>query len=135
MYVRWPQKAPFLIPPATPKVPFAPDGVPVIHPPPVTKSSPGQTGPPQVISACAEEITTFATPSTSTCSALTLISPVLPLAELFCSLMITRPIGKGIVWLGCPETTIDCPLITRSTISELPLTDAVPFWHSAVALA
>src|SRR2546425_10866331 len=39
-YVRWPHSPPFLIPPATPKFPFAPDGVPVIQPPPV--ANPGQ---------------------------------------------------------------------------------------------
>src|SRR5207245_21463 len=95
MQVRWAQNP---VPPATPKAPLAlaPDGV-GIHPPPVTKSAPGHTAPPQVISACAEEITTSATPKTSTCSALTVISPpFLPLAELDCSLMVTRPPGKDI---------------------------------------
>src|SRR5713101_2720247 len=95
MYVRWPQKAPFLIPPATPKFPLAPDGVPVIHPPPVTKSWHGGWVPRHVISAWADEITTSAIPSTTTCSALTVISPALPLAELVCSLITTLPFGRG----------------------------------------
>src|SRR5258706_12291429 len=79
IYVRWPQNPPFLIPPATPKLPFAPEGVPVIHPPPVTKSlSLLQAGAPwHTISAGAEEATTSATPSTGTGRALTVRSALL----------------------------------------------------------
>src|SRR5216684_1175495 len=48
------------MPPATPKLARAPDGVPVIHPPPVTKSPTGGVHAAQLMSACAEEITTSA---------------------------------------------------------------------------
>src|SRR5438105_198822 len=88
---RWPDSAPFLSPPATAKFALPPDGD-TIHPPPVTKSDPAHGGcgggPGQVMSACADAMTTSATPGTITCSALTVMSPG-PL--LFCSLMITSP--------------------------------------------
>src|SRR5207244_10113671 len=96
------------MPPPPPKFAFAPDGVPVIQPPPVTKSAGVQPGGgggggvgEQVMSACAEEMITSATPSTITCSALTVMSPEPPL----CSLMMTRPrpVGNVTVWLGIPE--------------------------------
>src|SRR6266516_6532136 len=117
MKVRWPQSAPCLSPPATAKFAFAPDG-PVIHPPPVTKSPLGQGGgPAHEMSACADAMTTSATPVTVTWSALTVMSPGPPV----CSLMTTWPwpLGKVIVWLGSPETTIAWPLITSSAISGL----------------
>src|SRR5260370_9752866 len=62
--------------------------------------------------------------------------PVLPLTELDCSLMITitPPTGRVIVWLGCPETTNGWPLMTRSAISELPLTAGPPVVQTAMAL-
>src|SRR2546425_2348488 len=97
MYVRWPQNCLCLSPPATPKLALAPEGVPVIQPPPVAKSAPVQPGGGgagagwQVISACAEETITSATPGTMTWSALTVMSPA-PL--LVCSLMITSPTGN-----------------------------------------
>src|SRR5258706_9069700 len=79
IYVRWPQNPPFLIPPATPKLPFAPEGVPAIHPPPVTKSlSLLQAGAPwHTISACPEETTPSAPPSTITGRAFTEIYALL----------------------------------------------------------
>src|SRR5882672_12575506 len=110
MYVRWPQNPPFLIPPATPKVPLAPDGA-VIHPPPVMKSLlESQAGAGQLwMSACADEMTTSATPGNTTCSAFTVMSPS-PVVS--CSLMTTfPPAGNGIVSFGVPATTMDCPLI------------------------
>src|SRR5947209_3554188 len=93
MYIKWPQNAPFFMPPATAKFALAPEGN-VIHPPPVTKSEPEQagTGPGQVMSACADETTTSATPVTTTCNALTVMSPG---PELDCSLMTTLPAPSG----------------------------------------
>src|SRR6266481_4987234 len=45
MNSRWPQRVPSsLIPPPTPKLPLAPDWVPVMNPPPVTNSLPGDIG-------------------------------------------------------------------------------------------
>src|SRR6266446_943436 len=137
MYVRWPQNAPCLIPPATPKLALAPEGVPVIQPPPVTKSAPavqpgGGGAGWQVISACAEETITSAAPRTLTWSALTVMSPA-PL--LVCSLMITSPTGKGTVWLGAPEIVMDWPFTDSVAISELPLAVAPPSLQTAVARA
>src|SRR5437773_6151044 len=133
MQVRWRQSAPCLSPPATAKFAFAPDG-PVIHPPPVTKSPLGQGGgPAHEMSACADAMTTSATPVTVTWSALTVMSPGPPV----CSLMTTWPwpLGKVIVWLGSPETTIAWPLITSSAISELPLAVGPALVHCASARA
>ena len=89
----------------------------------------------QVTSVWAEEITTSAIPLTTTWRALTVMSPFLPLGELCCSLMTTWPSGKVMAWLGCPETTIVCPLMSRLTMSELPLTEGPPGVHMAIALA
>src|ERR1051325_5180028 len=135
MYVRWPQSAPFFTPPATPNVPFAPDGVPVIQPPPVTKSRElSQLGwPAHSMSACADETTTSATPVTMTCSAFTVMLP----GPAVCSFTITRPApsGRNTVWLGAPETAIDWPLMTRSATCDEPLVCAVPLTHRASARA
>src|SRR5258708_6102644 len=60
--------------------------------------------------------------------------PVLPWSELDCSLMMTSPTGRVIVWLGCPETAIVWPLMTSSAISELPLTAGPPVVQTAMAL-
>src|SRR5260370_32996549 len=62
--------------------------------------------------------------------------PVLPLTEFDCSLMITitPPTGRVIVWLGCPETANGGPVMTRSAISELPLTAGPPVVQTAMAL-
>src|SRR5216684_2222512 len=60
--------------------------------------------------------------------------PVLPLTELDCSLMMTSPTGRVIVWLGWPETAIVWPFMTRSAISELPLTAGPPVVQTAMAL-
>src|SRR5713226_1969191 len=130
-----PQNAPFLIPPATPKFPRAPEGV-LIQPPPVTKSPPGHRGGPvQVTSACADEITTSATPSMTTCRAFTVMSADLLSTELCCSLMIRRPSGREMVWLGCPLTVTPCPLIIRPTISEVPFAVGPELVQAAVARA
>src|SRR2546422_7905104 len=137
MKSRWPHSAPFLNPPATAKLPLAPDGVPVIHPPPVAKSGQegggGGSGCGQPMSACADDTTTSATPLTTTWSALTVISP----GAVVCSLMTTCPcpFGSKMVWLGCPLTTIDALLIVSSAISELPLVVAPPSVHRASARA
>src|SRR5260370_20219031 len=62
--------------------------------------------------------------------------PVLPLTELDCSLMITitPSTGRVIVWLGCRETANGWPLMTRSAITELPLTAGPPVVQTAMAL-
>src|SRR5258708_5952803 len=120
----------FLRPPAPAKLPRAPEGVPVIHPPPVTKSPPPQTVWLQVMSAWADETTTSARTLdglsgsvTNTCRALTVIEPVFPLDAAVCSLMITVTFNKVTVWLGEPETTIGTPCTFKFTSSELPLSD------------
>src|SRR5256885_13835068 len=125
------------MPPATAKLPFACDGVTVIHPPPVT--NPGQPGGGggggavgQPISACADETTTSAMSLTTTCSALTVMSPA---PGLCCSLMTTRPFGSAIVWFGSPLTTTVWALIVSSAISELPLVEGEPPGQRASARA
>src|SRR5436309_3488365 len=125
------------MPPATAKLPLAPDVVPVIHPPPVT--NPGQPGggggggaAGQPISACADETTTSATPVTTTCSALTVMAPA---PSLRCSLMTTLAVGSVIVWFVSPLTATVWELMVSSAISELPLADAVPSVHRASARA
>src|SRR3989442_16026314 len=136
MYVRWPQNAPCLIPPATPKFALVWDGVPVIQPPPVAKSAPVQPGGGgagwQVMSACAEEMITSATPSTLTWRALTVMSPA---PALVCSLMTTLPFGNVTVWFGVPSIAIVCPFTDRRAISELPLAVAPASVHLAGARA
>src|SRR5947209_17961913 len=95
MYIKWPQSAPSFMPPATAKFALAPgSNGDVIHPPPVTKSEPEHagTGPGQVMSACADETTTSATPLTTTCNALTVMSPG---PGFDCSLMTTLPAPSG----------------------------------------
>src|SRR6266480_4681010 len=109
MYARWPQNCPCLIPPATPKLALAPEGVPVIQPPPVTKSAPavqpgGAGAGWQVISACAEET-------------------------------ITSPTTKGTLWLGAPETVTVWPFTDSAVMSELPLAVAPPSLQTAAARA
>src|ERR1051325_3342244 len=125
------------MPPATPKFPFALDGVPVIQPPPVTKSLPAQPdgggAGRQLMFACAEEMMTSATPGTVTCRALTVMSPG---PALVCSLMTTPPPpGNGTVWLGAPETSIVRPFTDRAAMSELPCAVAPWSVHIAVARA
>src|SRR6266480_477795 len=137
MYARWPQNCPCLIPPATPKLALAPEGVPVIQPPPVTESAPavqpgGAGAGWQVISACAEETITSATPGTMIWSALTVMSPA-PL--LVCSLIITSPTTKGTLWLGSPETVTVWPFTDSAVMSELPLAVAPPSLQTAAARA
>src|SRR5438034_3101868 len=117
------------------KLPLAPDGA-MIHPPPVTKSGQeaggGGNGCGQPMSACADDITTSATPGTMTWSALTVIAPG---GAVSCSLITTCPFGSGIVWLGCPLTTMVWLLMVSSAISELPLVVAPPPVHRASAWA
>src|SRR5258708_37878599 len=95
MYIKWPQNAPFLMPPATAKFALAPGSEgEAIHPPPVPKSEPEHDGggPAQVMSACADEATISATPVTTTCNALTEISPG---PALDSSLTMTLPPPSG----------------------------------------
>src|SRR5437879_3703781 len=118
------------MPPATAKSALEPDAG--MTPPPVTKSPlPEQFPPPQVMSACAEETMMSATPGTVTCSAFTVIVLLDPL----CSLITSVPMGTVTVWLGEPDTLIDCPLTMSPRISEEPDTDACPPLHLAVARA
>src|SRR6266851_2400462 len=120
------------MPPATPKLARDPDGVPVIHPPPVTKSPTGGVHAPHEMSAWDEEMTTSASvgpPRGSkavTCSALTVMLAWLPLAEPDCSLIMTFKNGRLTIWLGWPVTVIGSPLMTSPASSELPLALAVP---------
>src|SRR5207248_3119848 len=60
-----------------------------------------------------------------------------PVLLLFCSLIMTWPApnGSATVWFGSPLTTIDWPLMVSPTSSELPLADAPPGPHTAVARA
>src|SRR6266446_7242561 len=125
------------MPPATPKLAFAPDGVPVIQPPPVRKSEQldGDGGggdepgggtvvlPPQVTPANAELITRSAAPSMITCSALTVRSAESAVCNAVCSLMIRRPFGSQMVWFTSPDTLIACPFTTSPSIWELPPSD------------
>src|SRR2546422_9839947 len=82
------------MPPATPKLARPPDD-PVIQPPPVTKSPTGLEHAAHAMSACEDEITTSASggppngSETVTCSALTVISARLPIADAARSVMIT----------------------------------------------
>src|SRR2546428_11723583 len=101
------------MPPATAKLARAPDGDgPVIQPPPVTKSPIGLEHAAHAMSACEDEITTSASggppngSETLTCSALTVISARLPIADADCSLMITVTGPTVSVWFGLPLTVI-----------------------------
>src|SRR6266446_5860358 len=125
------------MPPATPKLAFAPDGVPVIQPPPVRKSEQldGDGGggdepgggtvvlPPQVTPANAELITRSAAPSMITCSALIVMSAESAVCTAVCSLMIKWPFERQIGWFASPDTLIACPFTTSPAIWELPPSD------------
>src|SRR6185369_11383141 len=114
------------------KLAFAPEGVPVIHPPPVAKSP--QTGlisGPQAIPAADEPNTTF-TPAhgITTCKALTAIPSVVtvcPLAVALafpasCSLITTNPPPVSMTnWFACPVTLTGSPLMTSPLIWVEPL--------------
>src|SRR5713101_3880858 len=119
MYSRWPHSPPFFIPPATPKLALAP--ALVIHPPPVTKSlAVLQLGAPQVTSASAEEMMTFATLGMTTCSALTVRSAG---PWFFCSLM-TRLASSELPEVAGPfdvQTAI-AEAMRKSAEMELPPT-------------
>src|SRR5437879_12725958 len=98
------------MPPATPKLAFAPEGVPVIQPPPVTKSHGG--APPdgvgvteaQVIPDVDDAKITF-TPAniSTTCKALTVMTP----NPALCSLMMRYPpSARNTNWFAAPVTAI-----------------------------
>src|SRR5712692_9333753 len=74
-------------------------------------------------------MTTSATPLTTTWRALTVMLP----GELACSLITISPLGMGIVCFGAPLTFTLCQFTTRPAISELPLVEAVPPLHEALA--
>src|SRR5437867_3548171 len=119
------------MPPATPKLAFAPEGVPVIQPPPVKKSH-GAAPPDGVddteahpIPDVAEAKITFTPANISTmCNALTVITP----KPALCSLMITYPpSARNTNWFAAPVTAIAWPLMTRPvTWTTAPLTVATP---------
>src|SRR2546428_13756337 len=103
------------MPPATAKLARAPDG-PLIQPPPVTKSPSGLEHPAHVMSACEDEITTSASggpPSTGlatvTCSAFTVMSARLPLADADCSLIINATGPTVSLRFRSPLTVIALP--------------------------
>src|SRR6266540_1766414 len=146
LYSRWPQKAPFLTPPATPKFAWAP--LWTLNPPPVTKSHgtsfvvqaparPAARSRPDVmrsgrylrmalprgmpvvaygIAALADATMTSATPLMIRCSALT---PA-PFAPVCCSLRMTEPQTIGMVWFRAPLTDTGVPLMDSPSISESP---------------
>src|SRR5437773_1204613 len=100
---------------------------------PVTKSPSGPEHPAHVMSACEDEITTSASggpPSTGlatvTCSAFTVMSARLPLADADCSLIITVTGPTVSLWFGSPLTVIALPSTISPATSELPLALALP---------
>src|SRR5437867_5298855 len=127
------------MPPATPKLAFAPEGVPTIHPPPVTKPQDGgEAGGavvtnPQITPIVDEPKTRF-TPAiaSTTCKALTVILP----APASCSLMITKPPSdRNTIWFAAPVTATAWPLITSESISLCPLVVPPKATQTACALA
>src|SRR5206468_12226801 len=86
----------------------------------------------QVMSACAEEMITSATPSTLTWRALTVMSPE---PALVCSLITTLPVpfGSRTVWFGVPSTCIPCPFPDRRAMCDLLLALAPPSVHIGLA--
>src|SRR6266540_2317020 len=122
------------MPPATPKLALAPDGVPVIHPPPVTKLHGGGLLPAgggllgQVMAANDEPTTTSApAQGTMRCNALT----VIPATPANCSLIITKPpLDRITNWFACPVTAMAWPLIT-SPVTSTAATSAAPFGQGA----
>src|SRR5436309_8053583 len=105
------------MPPVTPKFALAPEGVPVIHPPPVTKShslggglvAPPLLALPHVIPADDEPKTRFTPALVMTCKALTVMSAVVVVCETNCSLMITKLPFTNTFWLTCPLTAMVWP--------------------------
>jgi len=63
---------------------------------------------------------------TMMCSAVTVMSAVLPMMLLVCSLITIDPMpsGSGTTWFGAPLTTMAMPFTTRPTTVEDPLADA-----------
>src|SRR5258708_4024433 len=115
------------MPPATPKFALAPEGVPVIQPPPVRKSQAEEglvtvPGVPQVIPAEAEANTTSTPASASiTCKALTVIVELVAI----CSLMISQPpSARKTNWFAAPLAATAWPLMARPVIWTSPLTVA-----------
>src|SRR5438552_3434400 len=125
------------MPPATPKLALAPDGVPVIQPPPVTKSLHGDGwggGLPQVIPADDEPKIRFSPVFVIMCKALTVMSAVVEVCETTCSLMITVLPFTTTVWFACPVTAILCPSMTSPLTWTCPLAAAPVEEQVAVAL-
>ena len=70
------------------------------------------------------EATTMSMLGPLTCSALTVIDPLVPLGELVCSLtMRLMPPGNEMARLGL-DTRMDWPAATKPTNSAFPLTEA-----------
>src|SRR5947207_4832352 len=109
--------------PATPKLALAPMGVPVIHPPPVTKSLQGGVEPlstPHVIPADAEPKIRFTPVLVMICKALTVMSALPPVCETACSLMITMLPSTKTTWFAAPLTVTLWPSMIRPSISDSP---------------
>src|SRR5438552_17234176 len=87
----------------------------------------------QVMSDWAEA-TTMSMLGPVTCSALTVIDPLVPPDELVCWLMMTLiPPGREIDKFGF-ETRIDCPATVNPTNCAFPLVAARPLLHVALEL-
>src|ERR1051325_4421305 len=113
------------MPPPTPKLPFAPEGVPVIQPPPVTKSLQEAGGfglQSEQLPALHEPKITSAPRQGRKCTALQVIVTALADWETICSLMITVPPPANVtVWFGWPLTAMLWPFTTKPLISAAPL--------------
>ena len=116
------------MPPATPKLALSPDGVPVIQPPPVTKShggiSPGAGGElvtnPHMTPIVDAPKTTFTPANASmTCRALTVMTP----APAICSFRITKPPSeRNTIWFAASVTATAWPLMASAWTWLCPLT-------------
>src|ERR1043166_6130164 len=107
------------MPPPTPKLPFAPEGVPVIQPPPVTKSLQEGGGfglHSEQLPAVHEPKITSAPRQGRKCTALQVIVTVLPVWETICSLMIAvPPPANATIWFACPVTAMLWPFTDRKS--------------------
>jgi len=78
------------------------------------------------------EATTMSVLGPLTCSALTVIDPLVPLGELVCSLtMRLMPPGNEMARLGL-DTRMDWPAATKPTSSAFPVTAACPLLQVAL---
>src|SRR6266567_1458403 len=112
------------MPPPTPKLPFAPEGVPVIHPPPVTKSLQDGGGlalQSEQLPAVDEPKITSAPRQGRKCTALHVIVTALAVWETICSLMITvPPPANATIWFASPVAAMLWPFTTKPLTSVAP---------------